>query len=101
MPIPPTPFHKIYHYVWYKVAVCTRQLSGQILHTPPISYLPKYYSVIVTKEIPVYDPNTLIYVLQSQVSVYPGIQTLLTRQRSSKYCTKGLHHKIIKRKNGK
>jgi hypothetical protein len=27
------------------------------------------YSVIVTKEIPVYDPNTLIHFLQSQVSM--------------------------------
>jgi hypothetical protein len=65
----PTPFHKIYHHVGYKVAVCTLQLSGKMLHTPPISSLPIYYTVIVTKEISVYDPNILLYVLQFQVSV--------------------------------
>ncbi len=48
------------------------------------------YSVIVTKKIPVYDPNTLVYYLQFQVSVYHGVQTLLAKKRISQYRT-GLH----------
>ncbi len=49
------------------------------------------YSVIVTKEIPVYDPNTLLYVLQFQVSVYLGVQTPLARQSTEQDCTHAIY----------